>query len=101
MGAQECFGTVIVGGGPAGSVLGAYLAQAGTSVLIVEKAAFPRYHIGESLTGISTDVLNDFGLEAELDRWQFPRKGGVKVIGKDAERRIFCPGAPIHMAGAP
>jgi FADH2-dependent halogenase len=87
----ESFDTVIVGGGPAGSVLGAYLAQAGTSVLILEKTAFPRYHIGESLTGISTNVLNDFGLGSELDRRKFPRKGGVKVIGKDAESEFFVP----------
>jgi FADH2-dependent halogenase len=88
---MNSFDVVVIGGGPGGSVLAAYLAQAGTSVLILEKAAFPRYHIGESLTGIAADVLNDFGLSAEMDRRLFPLKGGVKVIGKNAGSEFFVP----------
>ena len=36
------FEVVIVGGGPSGSALGALLARSGVSVLIVDKARFPR-----------------------------------------------------------
>jgi flavin-dependent dehydrogenase len=90
---MNSFDVVVVGGGggPGGSVLAAYLAEAGISVLILEKRAFPRYHIGESLTGMAADVLNDFGLSHEMDRRLFPPKGGVKVIGKDAGSEFFVP----------
>jgi flavin-dependent dehydrogenase len=88
---QEFFDVVIIGGGPGGSVLAACLAQAGASVLILEMASFPRYHIGESLTGMAAVVLDDFGLSAEMDRRQFPRKDGVKVIGKGADSEFWVP----------
>jgi len=88
---MKSFDVAIIGGGPGGSVLATYLAEAGVSVLILEKAAFPRYHIGESLTGMAADVLNDLGLCLEMDRRQFPPKGGVKVIGKGAGSEFFVP----------
>jgi len=42
MPSQRQFEVVIVGGGPSGSALGALLARSGVSVLIVDKARFPR-----------------------------------------------------------
>ena len=53
---HEYFDVAIVGCGPGGSSLATYLAQAGLSVIAIEKEAFPRYHIGESLTGMATNV---------------------------------------------
>lgn len=40
----------VIGGGPAGSMLAGQLASLGHSVLLVERAKFPRRHPGESLT---------------------------------------------------
>ena len=40
----------VVGGGPAGSTLAAELAALGHRVILVERAEFPRRHLGESLT---------------------------------------------------
>ena len=40
---------LVLGGGPAGSTAAAFLAMAGRSVVLVEKEAHPRFHIGESL----------------------------------------------------
>lgn len=40
----------IIGGGPAGSVLAARLAQLGHEVCLVERTPFPRRHLGESLS---------------------------------------------------
>jgi len=38
---------IVVGGGPAGTTAGAVLAMHGRKVLLIDKARFPRYHIGE------------------------------------------------------
>ncbi|HVT40538.1 MAG TPA: NAD(P)/FAD-dependent oxidoreductase [Gemmatimonadaceae bacterium] len=40
----------VIGGGPAGSVTALRLAKLGHRVGLVERHAFPRYHVGESLT---------------------------------------------------
>jgi len=85
------FDVIVIGSGPGGATLAAYLAQAGLVVLVIEKQNFPRYHIGESLTGMAAEILNEFGLATELERRWFPRKGGVKVIGKDARNEFFVP----------
>lgn len=71
----------VVGGGPAGSMLAAQLAAVGHSVVLVERAEFPRRHLGESLTpGVRSllqasgagDVLNQAGastVESVLVNW--------------------------------
>jgi flavin-dependent dehydrogenase len=40
---------LVVGGGPAGATAAHLLAAAGFDVMLLERATFPRYHIGESL----------------------------------------------------
>jgi FADH2-dependent halogenase len=58
-----------------------FLAREGIKSVIIEKEPFPRYHIGESLTGECGGVVRDLGLEqAMLDR-KHPIKHGVKVYG--------------------
>jgi flavin-dependent dehydrogenase len=44
------FDVCVVGGGPAGSTLAARLAQLGHEVCLIERRAFPRRHVGESLS---------------------------------------------------
>jgi len=51
----------IIGGGPAGSVLGARLAQFGLDVCLVERVAFPRRHLGESLAPGVLPLLKSIG----------------------------------------
>jgi FADH2 O2-dependent halogenase len=71
------FDVAIVGGGPAGSSMGAYLARAGINCVIIEKALFPRPHVGESLVPASTRVLKDIGFLPQMEEHRFPRKYGA------------------------
>jgi flavin-dependent dehydrogenase len=51
----------VVGGGPAGSTLAARLAALGHNVVLVERAEFPRKHLGESLTPGVRTLLESIG----------------------------------------
>jgi flavin-dependent dehydrogenase len=53
---------VIIGGGPAGSTAAAFLAMKGRQVVLVEKEAHPRFHIGESLLPRNLDVFERLGV---------------------------------------
>lgn len=70
---------VIVGGGPAGSSCAIRLAQAGVRATVVECESFPRFHVGESLTGESGLLLRDMGLEDAMAAADYPVKYGVRI----------------------
>ena len=53
---------VVIGGGPSGSTAAAFLAKAGRSVVLLEKEAHPRFHIGESLLPRNLDILERLGM---------------------------------------
>ncbi len=53
---------VVIGGGPGGSVCAAQLARKGRSTIVLERAAFPRFHLGESLLPQSLPVLEEIGV---------------------------------------
>ena len=72
---------VIVGGGPAGASAALYLLRKGINPIIIEKENFPRYHIGESLTGECGGILRNLGLEQEMAQASYPIKHGVRVYG--------------------
>lgn len=82
---------VIIGGGPGGTTAAMSLIEQGISPLIVERESFPRYHIGESLTGAGGKVLRDLGLEAEMMRRRYPLKQGVKVFGNSPRGSWWVP----------
>jgi 1H-pyrrole-2-carbonyl-[peptidyl-carrier protein] brominase len=81
----------IVGGGPGGAATAAYLSRAGISSVIIEKAAFPRFHIGESLTGECGNLLRELGLEEEMAAMGNPVKYGVRVIGPSGANSFWIP----------
>lgn len=68
---------VIIGGGPAGSVMGTYLSKAGISNTILESAFHPRDHVGESMVTSSTRVYKDIDFLKVLEREGFVRKYGA------------------------
>jgi flavin-dependent dehydrogenase len=59
---------LVVGGGPAGSTIGALLAQRGENVLVVEKDTHPRFHIGESLLPLNLPLFEALGVKQAIDR---------------------------------
>ena len=75
---QSAFDTIIIGGGPAGSTAGAFLARSGQRVLIVEKEVFPRFHIGESLLPFGNDVLQASGVWPKVAAAGFQSKLGAE-----------------------
>ncbi|MBV9447177.1 MAG: FAD-dependent monooxygenase [Streptosporangiaceae bacterium] len=67
----------IIGGGPAGSACAIFLARLGISSVIIERDTFPRFHIGESLTGGSAELIREMGLEDQMASLGFPVKRGI------------------------
>lgn len=63
----------VVGGGPAGSAIARKLALQGHQVCLVEKAAFPRAHIGESFPPSILKVLDLFGVRSPIEAAGFFR----------------------------
>ncbi|MFN8492878.1 MAG: tryptophan 7-halogenase [Caldilineaceae bacterium] len=81
----------IVGAGPGGAASALYLLKAGLKPLILEKEPFPRYHIGESLTGECGNCLRELGLEAQMRAVGWPVKYGVTVYGNGAQNSFWVP----------
>jgi flavin-dependent dehydrogenase len=81
----------IVGGGPGGSTAAITLAKHGISSIIIEKDKFPRYHIGESMTGEAGGIMRQLGMEEDMRAANHPIKHGVKVYGTDAKTQWFVP----------
>jgi FADH2 O2-dependent halogenase len=67
----------IIGGGPAGSTIAAYLVKAGLKVAVFEREMFPRPHVGESLVPASNQVLMETGAWADVSKAGFPKKTGA------------------------
>ncbi len=75
---------LIIGGGPGGAAAAMFLLRQGITPILLEGEDFPRFHIGESLTGESAQVLRRLGLEEEMVKREYPIKHGVKVYGSTA-----------------
>lgn len=81
----------IVGGGPSGAAAAMFLIEQGIKPVIVESQEFPRYHVGESMTGEAGKVLRQLGLGPEMLKRKYPLKCGVKVYGHSAAGSWFVP----------
>lgn len=64
---------LVIGAGPGGSASAAFLAEAGFRVLVLERAHFPRFHIGESLLPSGVAVLEKLGVRPREDVFVFKR----------------------------
>jgi Tryptophan halogenase len=61
-GADTTLDAVVIGGGLAGAVCATTLAKQGRSVMVLERRAFPRLHIGESMLPYMAGLLERLGL---------------------------------------
>jgi flavin-dependent dehydrogenase len=81
---------IIIGGGPAGSAMGAFLSKAGIKNLIIDSANHPREHVGESMVTSSTRVFKELGFLETLEREGFVHKYGASWHGfNGAEAAIW------------
>ncbi len=82
---------LIIGGGPGGATAAMFLIQNGIKPIILEREAFPRFHIGESMTGEAAQVLRRLGLEKKMSSTNYQVKHGVNVYGSDGSNTWFIP----------
>src|SRR5579875_3769741 len=83
------YDVIIIGGGPAGATTAITLAQKKLSVLLLERAVFPRFHIGESLLPYMTRLLEQMGLLEKIKQQRYVPKWGAEFCGGDGDfRRI-------------
>lgn len=85
------FDVLIIGAGPAGSTAAAFARQRGLAVLVVEKDAFPRFHIGESLLPNGNALLKASGAWPKVEQAGFFKKYGASFFlsDGDAEKEVI------------
>lgn len=76
---SEHYDVAIVGGGPAGSTLGALLKKyhPDLGVTILEREQFPREHVGESQLPPIGKILDEMGCWDKVEAANFPIKIGA------------------------
>ncbi len=88
----EDYDCIVIGAGPAGGTAAGIVAQAGHSVLLVEREKLPRFHVGESLMPEVFWPLQRLGLVDRMKQSRFMRKHSVQFVthnGKDSDPFFF------------
>jgi len=67
---------LVIGGGPAGAMASALLAQKGVDVVLLEKEKFPRYTVGESLIPHFWKYTDSIGASDKIKEAGFVKKAG-------------------------
>jgi flavin-dependent dehydrogenase len=77
---DQPYDVAIIGGGPAGSTAGTFLARNSRRVLIIEKERFPRFRVGESTLPAIVDILERLGVKSKIDQGDFLVKYGGEIV---------------------
>ena len=70
---------IVLGGGPAGSTTATFLARRGHFVLLLEKAVFPRFHVGESLLPLTQRIWDELGIAVPIEKAGFIKKTAGEI----------------------
>jgi 2-polyprenyl-6-methoxyphenol hydroxylase-like FAD-dependent oxidoreductase len=76
---------LVIGGGPGGSTTATCLAQGGLRVTLVERDAFPRFHIGESLLPANIPLLARLGVLDRVKAAGFITKYGAYIHDQESD----------------
>ena len=89
---DQMYDCIVIGGGPAGSTVSTLLAQYGHRILLLERARFPRHHIGESLMPQTYWTFKRLGMLPKMTAANFVVKESVQFVsssGKDSQPYFF------------
>ena len=75
---------LIIGGGPAGTTAGAFLARKGHRVCLLEKSRHPKFHVGESLLPMNMPLFESLGVAEEVAEIGLPKIGADFTYGADS-----------------
>ena len=79
---------IVMGGGPAGSTAAALIAEAGWQVLLVEREAMPRPHVGESLMPETYWIFQRLGVLDQLKKSTYAHKVGVQFVSHNGKESL-------------
>ncbi len=80
---------VVVGGGPAGSVVSTLLAKAGFSVTLFDEAQRPELVVGESLVPATIPILKMLGVEEEVKGFSTYKPGATFYVRPEEPLNIL------------
>jgi len=88
MGRPEVYDAIVVGAGPAGSACAVHLAAAGRSVLLLDKAGFPRGKVcGEYLSPETARLLDRLGALEAVEAAARPVRG-MRIVAPDGTELV-------------
>lgn len=89
MTAAAAYDAIVVGAGPAGSATGILLAESGMTVLVLDRAKFPRSKMcGEYLSPETARILDRLGVLDAVDRAGAVPLWGMTITGPDGARIV-------------
>ena len=88
-GPSTAIDVAVIGGGPAGSAVSAFLARHGRRVALIEKASHPRFHVGESLLPSNLPILERLGVSEAVAAIGRYKPGAEFVSPHHEQRQVF------------